>query len=403
MLAALEERAERAEAEQLAQVAEARRTERNLIAAEMHDRLAHRLSLLSLQAGALELRLEAPAQRRAEAARVIRATSDDALDDLRSVIGLLREPSPGALTPQPGLADIDTLIEEGRAVGMTIDADIVPAQAAGLPEVVGHHVFVVVRESLTNARKHAQGQPADPWRIGVGRASSRRGAADHGHVDMNAAAPVRVVVVDDDPLVRAGLRLLLDGDEIVVVGEAGDGPTALGAIDAVQPDVVLMDIRMPGMDGLTATELIRAPDAPPEVIVLTTFDTDEHVLRALRGGAAGFLLKDTAPQALIEAVVRVAAGDAQFSPSVLRQIIASAIAHRPPTQATDRLAGLTERERAVADAVGEGLSNAEIAQRLYLSVATVKAHLTTIFGKLAVANRVQLALLVHEHRADAGL
>ncbi|HKA98960.1 MAG TPA: response regulator transcription factor [Streptosporangiaceae bacterium] len=211
------------------------------------------------------------------------------------------------------------------------------------------------------------------------------------------AEPTRVLVVDDDPLVRVGLRMLLNGDDLAVVGEAGDGAEAARQVDALQPDVVLMDIRMPGVDGLTATETIRGLPDPPEVIVLTTFDADEHVLRALRAGAAGFLLKDTPPADILTAVHRVAGGDAQLSPSVLRQLISSVIATPPRGNAArERLATLTERELEVAHAIGEGLSNAEIASRVYLSIPTVKAHVSAILRKLDADNRVQVALLIHD-------
>jgi DNA-binding NarL/FixJ family response regulator len=211
--------------------------------------------------------------------------------------------------------------------------------------------------------------------------------------------PVRVLVVDDDPLVRTGLRLLLGGDDAVVVGEAGDGAEAVRQVETLAPDIVLMDIRMPGVDGLAATEAIRARPAAPQVVVLTTFDADEHVMRALRAGAAGYLLKDTSPADLVAAVKRVAAGDAQLSPSVLRRLITTVAGTTPRAEdARRRLAALTERELAIAEAIGEGLSNADIAGRLYLSVPTVKAHVSAILGKLDAANRVQVALLVHDAR-----
>jgi DNA-binding NarL/FixJ family response regulator len=218
--------------------------------------------------------------------------------------------------------------------------------------------------------------------------------------DLNEA-PIKVLVVDDDALVRAGLRMLLHGDDVVVVGEAADGAEAFRQVKALEPDVVLMDIRMPGVDGLTATEAIRRRPDPPEVVVLTTFDADDHVLRALRAGAAGFLLKDTPPAEIVAAVRRVAAGDAQLSPAVIRRLINAVTTTHPRRQgARDRLAALTARELDVARAIGEGLSNADIATRLYLSVPTVKAHVTAIFDKLAVGNRVQVALMVHD--AEAG-
>jgi DNA-binding NarL/FixJ family response regulator len=210
--------------------------------------------------------------------------------------------------------------------------------------------------------------------------------------------PIRVLVVDDDPLVRAGLGLMLGGrDDLTVVGEAADGAEALAQHDRLRPDVVLMDIRMPGMDGLAATEALRARADAPEVIVLTTFDADEHVLRALRAGAAGFLLKDTAPAEIVTGIQRVAAGDAQLSPSVVRRLIANVTApdHRG-AEARARLARLTDREADVARAIGEGRTNAEIAAQLYLSVATIKAHVSVILTKLGATNRVQIALVVHD-------
>lgn len=211
--------------------------------------------------------------------------------------------------------------------------------------------------------------------------------------------PIRVLVADDDPLVRAGLRLLLDGDDLEVVGEATDGAEAIRQVGALEPDVVLMDLRMPNVDGLTATEAIRQLDDPPEVIALTTFDADENVVRALRAGAAGFLLKDTAPTDIIAAIHHVAAGDAQLSPSVTRRLLATIAVHPPrAVEARRRLAILTERERDIADAIGEGLTNAEIARQLHLAVPTVKAHVTAILAKLEVTNRVLVALLVHDAR-----
>jgi DNA-binding NarL/FixJ family response regulator len=217
-------------------------------------------------------------------------------------------------------------------------------------------------------------------------------------------APIRVLVVDDDALVRAGLSMLLAGaDTIIVVGEATDGRSAVAAVEDQQPDVVLMDIRMPGMDGLTATELLRARDHPPEVIILTTFDADEHVLRALRAGASGFLLKDTPPAQLVRAIAAVAAGEPILSPSITRRLIrqltdGDADARRQ--HAREELDRLTEREREVAIAIGHGNSNAEISHQLYISVATVKAHTSRMLEKFGFNNRVQIALLVHD--ADEG-
>lgn len=214
---------------------------------------------------------------------------------------------------------------------------------------------------------------------------------------------IRVLIVDDDALVRAGLSMMLAGtDDIRVVAEAADGAEVAAAVDAYQPDVVLMDIRMPGVDGLAATERLRAREGAPEVIVLTTFDADDHVLRALRAGAAGFLLKDTPPPEIMRAIRLVAGGEAMLSPTVTRRLIEHVAddgrgARR--ARARELLERLTDREREVAVAIGQGKSNAEIAAELYMSVATVKAHVSRLLTKLELGNRVQIALLAH----DAGV
>lgn len=216
------------------------------------------------------------------------------------------------------------------------------------------------------------------------------------------ASPVRVLIVDDDPLLRAGLAMMLGGAaDIQVVAEAGDGTEVLPLVERHAPDVVLMDIRMPAMDGLAATETLRTRPRAPEVIILTTFDADEHVLRALRAGAAGFVLKDTPPAEIVTAVRQVAAGHPVLSPDVTRRLIARVADSRHDlrrTRARERLAQLNDRERDVAVAVGEGKSNAEIAAALFLSVPTVKSHISRILTKLDLNNRVQIALLAHDAR-----
>ncbi|MET8091090.1 response regulator transcription factor [Micromonospora sp. NPDC005220] len=213
-------------------------------------------------------------------------------------------------------------------------------------------------------------------------------------------SPIRVVIVDDDPLVRGMLTLMLDGaDGIAVVGEAADGATAITAVDRHLPDVVLMDIRMPGVNGITATERLRRRHRPPEIIVLTTFDTDEHVLRALRAGASGFLLKDTPPEQISQAVRAVAAGNPMLSPGVTRRLMQRvASGAESYEQAHERLALLTPRERDVVLAIAQGRSNAEIASELLMSVTTVKAHVSHILTKLDLDNRTQIALLAHDGR-----
>jgi DNA-binding NarL/FixJ family response regulator len=213
-------------------------------------------------------------------------------------------------------------------------------------------------------------------------------------------APIRVLIVDDDPLVRAGLTMMLAGTEdIEIAGEAADGSEVAAAVDAHAPDVVLMDIRMPRTDGLAATEELRARPSAPEVIVLTTFDADEHILRALRAGASGFLLKDTPPADIVRALRLVAAGEAMLSPAVTRRLlrhVAGGGVEDRRARARELLERLTDREREVAIAIGQGKSNAEIGRELYMSVATVKAHVSRLLAKLELNNRVQIALLAHD-------
>ncbi|MEW2400525.1 response regulator transcription factor [Streptomyces sp. NPDC046862] len=214
---------------------------------------------------------------------------------------------------------------------------------------------------------------------------------------------IRLLLVDDDPLVRAGLTFMMGGaDDIEIVGEGADGGEVEALVDRTRPDVVLMDIRMPTVDGLAATERLRAREDAPQVVVLTTFHADEQVLRALRAGAAGFVLKDTPPAEIVEAVRRVAAGDPVLSPAVTRRLMEQAAGPGPDTRRTHartRVAALNDREREVAVAVGRGASNAEIAAELFMSVATVKTHVSRILAKLDLNNRVQIALLTY----DAGL
>jgi len=216
-------------------------------------------------------------------------------------------------------------------------------------------------------------------------------------------APIRVLIVDDDALVRAALSMTLRGtDDVLIVGEAADGAEAVAMTDAHAPDVVLMDIRMPGMDGLAATEQLRRRERRPEVIVLTTFDIDEYVLRALRAGASGFLLKDTPPAEIVRAIHLVARGEGMLSPAVTRQLIdhvAATGTDARRARAREALDRLSRREREVALAIGRGLSNAEIGSEVLMSVATVKAYVSRLLNKLELDNRVQVALLVH----DAGL
>ena len=218
---------------------------------------------------------------------------------------------------------------------------------------------------------------------------------------------IRVLITDDDALVRAGLALMLGGAPgLDVVGEAGNGREALERVGVGDVDIVLMDLRMPVMDGIEATQQLRDLPEAPKVLVLTTFDADDYVVRALAAGAHGFLLKDTPPPQIVDAIEKVVAGEPMLSPSITQQLIRQVTDGSGDGGADDRAAEaarlvetLTERELEVALAVGQGRSNAEIAETLFMSLATVKAHISHLFTKLGATNRVQVAITMH----DAGL
>jgi DNA-binding NarL/FixJ family response regulator len=210
---------------------------------------------------------------------------------------------------------------------------------------------------------------------------------------------IRVVLADDQALVRAGFRALLDAQgDIEVVGEAGNGEEAVRLATQLAPDVVLMDIRMPGVDGLSATRRIVADDrsAGVRVVILTTFGLDEYIFEAIRAGASGFLVKDTEPGELVQAVRVVAGGEALLSPSVTKQLIAEFAARAKEPRTPDSLEQLTDREREVVALVAEGLSNEEIAGRLFVSPATAKTHVSRAMGKLGARDRAQLVVIAYE-------
>lgn len=215
-------------------------------------------------------------------------------------------------------------------------------------------------------------------------------------------AAIRVLLVDDDPMARKGLGLILGGcADIEVVGEAEDGAAAVELVAETQPDVVLMDIRMPVLDGIAATERIVQIENGPRVLVLTTFGTEDLVVQALAAGAGGYLVKDTAPDGIVDAVRRVAAREPILSPTAFASLIDRATqAHEPERRraARERLDRLTDRELDVAQAIGRGLSNSHIAAELSLSLATVKAHVGRVIAKLEATNRVQVAICVHDAR-----
>ncbi len=256
---------------------------------------------------------------------------------------------------------------------------------------------------MTGPAANSPEPSADPWR------SASQPAVDVRDTPEPADdAPVRVLVVDDDPLVRSALALVLAGAPgILLVGEAMDGDEVPEAVARHRPKVVLMDIRMRRLDGISATATLRRRPAAPEVLVLTTYDADEQVVEAVRAGAAGFLLKDTPPAELVDAIRRLAAGEAVLDPSVTRGLLRLVRAEQAPggdggrgeerqRAALAALERLTDREREVALAVARGLSNAGVAEELHMSAATVKAYVSRLLAQLRLDNRVQVALLVRD-------
>ena len=399
---------EQAEATQHLLAEQARHAERTRIAQEMHDVLAHRVSMMALQAGGLEVRPDLPPAEVRETAGLIRSTARQALEELRGIIGVLRDggSEEASRAPQPSLPDIARLVEDSRRAGMNVELDMQVEVPEAAPAALGRDTYRIVREALTNVSKHAagaaatvsvSGRPGDGLQVivrnrlpphpaagvplpGVGlglaglaeriapvgrnalaRTKPRRGlrggrcaalagmTAAVSSSENRGGPPLRVLLVDDDPLVRAGLRVILSSaDDLVVVGEAADGAQAVAVASADRPEVVLMDIRMPGVDGITATERICALPGPPKVIVLTTFHLDEYVFGALRAGASGFLLKDTPPADIVHAVRLVAAGEAMLSPAVTRTLIGHFSADTAASRraaAGRSLQALTERER----------------------------------------------------------
>jgi DNA-binding NarL/FixJ family response regulator len=208
---------------------------------------------------------------------------------------------------------------------------------------------------------------------------------------------IRVVVVDDQPVVRAGFAAILDAEPgIQVVGTAADGDAALAVVAEADPDLILMDIRMPGMDGLTATGLLTSAGPRPRVLVLTTFDLDEYVYQALRAGASGFLLKDADPSALVDAVRTVAAGDGLLAPSITRRLIEAFAAGSLTRLPAGAVTGLTPREEQVLRLVARGRSNVEIGAELGIATGTVKTYVNALFGKLSVRDRVQATIRAYD-------
>ena len=441
--------------------------ERARIAREMHDVVAHSLSVMIALADGAGAAMERSPARAREALAELSGTGRAALADMRRVLGALRDPDgvaePGApLDPQPGSVDLGRLVEGFRTAGVPVRWT---STGPPLPPEAGVQlaVYRIVQESLTNVLRHAPATtrvdvvvasapgrveitvtdagpaPGDTLvptpgsgrgligmrerasvyggRVEAGPARRRlagargadvgRGAAvtDAGMPGVGQHGPVRVLLVDDQALLRMGFRLVLEGeDDLEVVGEAGDGDAAVRQATALRPDVVLMDVRMPGTNGIEATARVVAAVPGCRVLILTTFDLDEYAFAALRAGASGFLLKDARPAELVAAIRAVATGDAVVSPRVTRRMLEmfagelpAAGAPEPGPRGVDaRLATLTARETEILRAVAEGLSNAEVAARFVLSEATVKTHVGRVLAKLDVRDRVQAVVLAYE-------
>ena len=396
------------------------------------------MSLIAVQAGVGAHVIRTDPDAAEHSLEVIADTSRKALEQTRSMLGMLRETTEdGTRPPTQGLDDIEALVDDVRRSGLEVEL-VRSGTANEADAAVSLTAYRVVQESLTNVIKHSaadegpghRGSNQDEPRHRGDR--SRPGATKHGS-DLRARAArsrragpagrwrprvgverrrvpgprrtpdrsgpvIRVAVVDDQDLVRAGFVLLLRSAEgVEVVGEASDGLEAIALCRRTAPDVVLMDVRMPHLDGLSATRTILADPACAEtrVVVLTTFDEDELVLEALRSGASGFLLKDTRPDQLLEAISVVAAGEALLHPRVTRRLI-ERFAELPQPRRTPDDDGLTDRERDVLLTVAQGLSNQEIAAQLHLGYGTVKTHVSHLLTKLDCRDRAQLVMYAYE-------
>ena len=420
---------------------EAVAAERAAIARELHDVVAHHMSVMVVQAGAARAVGETDPAATAEALRQIEASGRTGLAEMRRLLEVLKAEADGnGRAPQPGLARLSELLDAMRASGLPVEAvdrrDAAGAVArrrpVGLPHRPGGaHELAPARRRGERARRRAlragrarardrrrrvrtargprglrraradrdaRTRPAVRRRA-RGRAAPRRRVPRPGAPALGAGvsdAPIRVLIADDQALMRTGFRMILDAqDDIEVVGEAIDGADAIRRFEALSPDVVVMDVRMPTMDGIEATRRLSALERPARVLILTTFDLDDYVYEALRAGASGFLLKDRPPEELVAAVRVIAAGEALLAPSVTRRLIEE-FARRAPTASRAELDDLTEREREVLVLMARGLSNAEIARTLFVAETTVKTHVGRVLHKLGLRDRAQAVVLAYE-------
>ena len=437
-MAELEERARRAEAEAERERKLAAAEERTRIARDLHDSAGHAINVILVHAGAARLLAEKDPGRARAALGTIESVAHETLREIDQLVGALREDDERAQTPI-GLAALDTLVKRHRDAGLEVDVLVNgdrrqlspgsrPGRVPDPPGVAderhaprkwrrqgrvdlrprragdrGHEPVLGERRERrwSRDRRHARARVA-PRRQPVGAVverplpDSRARPLRRGGTEMTER-PVRVLLVDDDDLMRAGLRSVLSSDdEIEVVGEAGDGRAALDEIRKLRPDLVLMDIRMPDLDGISATREVLAAEPEIKVVVLTTFEEDDYIFEALSAGASGFLLKRTKPEELIAAIHTVADGDSLLSPSVTRRVIDRMAGQPAAALSGARLEALTPREREVLELVGRGLSNQEIAEAFFIEESTVKTHVKRILMKLGLRDRVQAVILAYE-------
>ena len=409
--------------------------ERGRIARELHDVVAHNISMIVVQAGAAARVLEGNQPEVTTALAAIEATGRQTVDEMRGLLGVLRRADDGlALAPQPGLDDLEALVNQVRDAGLAVELTI-EGPTVALPAGIDLSAYRIVQEALTNSVKHADGNRArvtvryDSTAVEIeihdngqaaagkrerqrrrpragryararrplGRRPDHRAGPDRLDRSRTAAdqrrAVISVLLADDQTLVRDGFRLILNAeDDIEVVAEAGSGVEAVDEAVRHEPDLVLMDIRMPELDGIEATRRLLGALPETRVLMLTTFDLDEYVIDAFRAGASGFLLKTVPRDQLVAGVRTVYSGDALIAPASTRRLI-----EQFAQLTTDpRLDELTGREQEVLNCVARGLTNAEIARELVVEPSTVKSHVARVLAKLGVRDRVQAVVFAYE-------